>query len=115
MTENNPNQSGQQTQQPNQKPGQGGQQGGQSSLISRIQPNQKPGQGGHRAASKSNALIENRASGFSRGFLFVGLVCPKWGNAFFPPQIHGVGRRLLEKALAVLPFIPSGHGGRYGH
>ncbi|MGO9825601.1 MAG: hypothetical protein ACLPMG_10045 [Terriglobales bacterium] len=53
MTENNPNQSGQQTQQPNQKPGQGGQQGGQSKPGQQNQqPNQKPGQGGQQGGQQ---------------------------------------------------------------
>jgi hypothetical protein len=54
MTQNNPNQSGQQTQQPNQKPGQGGQQGGgqQKPGQQQQQPGQKPGQGGQQGGQQ---------------------------------------------------------------
>ena len=52
MSQNNPNQSGQQTQQPSQKPGQGGQQGGQ----------------------QRQCFSEKRTPSFCRGFLFVGLL-----------------------------------------
>jgi hypothetical protein len=73
MSQNNPDQSGQQTQQPGQKPGQGGQQGGQQKPGQQTQqPSQKPGQGGQQGVF----YLLDRSSIES--------------EVFFPSKIHDV-------------------------